>query len=413
MSAAPPARDNKRGSPTASLRRKVALGLLGVGLSVGAAFAGNVALAPPSPGATAAPGAGAPLDLAAATRADHQSAALPEPAAGSRVTSQQQPAGPPADGLARSGSLPVPGVASADPAQSGQAEARAAEPAAESGAAQAATDALGQDFHEAKLDDRQLLLAFSLEQRQDLTACSERLGERAARKYTGKQPRQSRVRLKAARRALQRGRLEAALTDLCAATAHDPQNLDAQRGLAELALDLGDPARAKEAAERGLARAPKDAGLLGILGDAVALLGDLPGSRRIWLTTSNAKGSEAQRRQRLAANYRKAGERALSGSSFSRARSYLRRALILTQGNYGASLGFGDALLWLDQTNAGLAWAERAASALPKSARAKLLLGDAYAKQGELDRARAAWREALRAEPRNKLAARRLRRGPR
>jgi hypothetical protein len=60
-----------------------------------------------------------------------------------------------------------------------------------------------------------------------------------------------------------------------------------------------------------------------------------------------------------------------------------------------------------------LAWAERAARALPGSARAQILLGDAHAKTGELDNAREAWQAARRAEPGNTIAARRLSRGPR
>jgi tetratricopeptide (TPR) repeat protein len=293
------------------------------------------------------------------------------------------------------------GATAAPPPSAAEAPAAAAEPNTEGSAP-------ARDFYVAKLDDSQLVEWFELERRKTLPSCAERLGKKV--KYSGKQPQQSRTKVKAARAALLRGKLDLAYTELCVATAHDPANVDAQRSLAELALDMGDPARAKEAAERGLARAPKNAELLGLLGDALALTGDIAGSRRTWLELDK-KGTETQRRQRLAQSFVKAGEKASSSSKFARSRSYFRRALILTEGSYGPSMGLGDALLLLAEPRAGLAWAERAARAQPKSARAQLLLGDAYAKNGKPKEARAAWQAARRLEPKNKMAALRLSRG--
>lgn len=359
-------------SPRPSWRRKVSLGLLAAGLGVAATFGVGSALSlrAPDAGATAAVAPAVPAPVAAPL-----AVAAPLPAV-----------------------APLPAFEAAAPPLK-----------ADSSASPKGTPS---DLHLEKLGDGQLVAAFALEQRRDVPACSERLGA-GADGYEGNQPHTSRAHFNAARRALLRGERDAAYTELCIATAHDVDNVDAQRNLAELALDLGDPARAKEAAERGLSRAPKSAELLGVLGDALAMLGEVPESRRTWLETLEAKGSEAERVQRLAASYQKAGERSQSSFDFARARSYFRRALILTDGGYEAGLGLADALLWLEQPHAGLVWAERAARGLPASARAQILLGDAYAKTGALDSAREAWQAARRAEPGNGIAARRLSRGPR
>lgn len=285
-------------------------------------------------------------------------------------------------------------------------------PARASDASSATPPPRPDDFQVRKLDDNQLVELFSLEPRSDLQPCAERLGKRAAR-LDGTQAKRARTELAAARRSLQRGKKEAALSELCAATLAYPDNVDAQRALAKLALDLGDPSRAKAAAERGLQSAPKDTGLRELLGDASALLGDIPGSRRHWLEAAGGRGSEAQRRERLITRYRKAGERALTKADFAEARSQLRRAVILSQGAYVPSMGLTEALLRSERAAAALVWAKRGAKALPKNGRAQLLLGDAYAATGDAENARSAWRAALRGQPKSSLAAQRLSRGRR
>jgi predicted Zn-dependent protease len=259
----------------------------------------------------------------------------------------------------------------------------------------------------AKLDDRQLLQLFALEQPAAMIpTCPERLGDGS--QYSGKSPAQSMAQLKAARREMMRGKPDSAHALLCGATAHDPTNVGAQQTLAELTLQLGDPAQAKGAVERALEQSPDNATLLALLGDAVALLGDIPGSRRIWLDTLPNGGTEADRTRRLASSYRLMGDRASKSSSFAQARNYYRRALILTEGGFAPSLGLSESLMWLGHVQASLAWAERAAQTFPKDSRVQVLFGDALYQNGQLDRARAAWQAALDVQPNNSTAARRL-----
>jgi tetratricopeptide (TPR) repeat protein len=266
------------------------------------------------------------------------------------------------------------------------------------------------DFASAKLDDSQLVVLFALEERAALPSCEERLGD-SVDKYSGNDTRRSQLMIKAARRQLAKADAKAAHELACSAVAHNPRYAQAQRNLAELALALGDPTLAKTAVDRALALAPKDKGILALRGDVLALMGDIVGSRSTWLRTGPASGSKATRTKRLVAAYKKLGDKALAASNWVQAATYFRRAVILTHGNLSQSLGLSEALLGLDHSRAALVWAERAAQALPKDSRVQVLFGDALYKNGQAQKARAAWQVALDVQPKSRLAARRLREG--
>jgi tetratricopeptide (TPR) repeat protein len=263
------------------------------------------------------------------------------------------------------------------------------------------------DFDAPSLDDAQLIELFALEDRKELPTCVDRLGDTGSR-YTGSDPRQSVLQLKAARRELMRGKADDAHQFFCGATAHDPGNVAAQQGLAELLLQLGDPAQAKATAERALEHAPDDTEVIALRGDALALLGDLATSRELWLSTLPEKGSEQDRTRRLASSYRLLGDRALRASGFGNARSFYRRSVILTSGSFAPSIGLSEALLWLGHRRAALVWAQRTARAFPKDSRIQLLYGDALYDNERPDEARAAWQAAVDAQPGNVTAQRRL-----
>lgn len=321
----------------------------------------------------------------------------PEPAQAPVLAAPEPPAA----------AAPVPGTTPSDAAD-------AAPPALDEvvapAVAKAPPGANAADFTAARLDDSQLVVLFALEGRASLPTCAERLGD-SVRKYSGNDMRRSGQQIKSARRMLAQGDAMAAHELACSAVAHSPRNPAAQRTLAELALELGDPAQAKTAVERALAQAPKDKGLQAMRGDVLAVMGDIVGGRAIWLRGATVKGSKAVREKRLVAAYRKAGEKALATSDWAEAAVYFRRAVVLTHGGFAPSLGLSEALLGLDHSSAALVWAERAARALPKDSRVQVLFGDALYENGQNDKARAAWQTALEVEPSSRLAARRLREG--
>jgi serine/threonine protein kinase/tetratricopeptide (TPR) repeat protein len=269
----------------------------------------------------------------------------------------------------------------------------------------------------AKLLDNQLLSLFALERRTTLPSCVEPASARTRGKAKAKskskaaRTRDAQAQLKAARKELMRGKNEKAHQLLCAATLRDPTNVAAQQALAELALQLGDPVQAQAAVERALERKPEDPTLLGLLGDTLAVGGDLPGSRRAWLKSAPGKGSEPERLLRLTDTYRKIGDRTLRSSSYAAACTYYRRAVVLSAGNYVPSIGLSEALRRLRQAPAALAWAQRAAHALPEDPRVQVLFGDALYDTGRKDEARLAWQAAWDAQPSNAIAARRLAKG--
>jgi predicted negative regulator of RcsB-dependent stress response len=84
---------------------------------------------------------------------------------------------------------------------------------------------------------------------------------------------------------------------------------------------------------------------------------------------------------------------------------------VLSAGNYVPSIGLSEALRWLRQAPAALAWAQRAAHALPEDSRVQVLFGDALYDTGRKDEARLAWQAARDAQPSNAIAARRLAKG--
>jgi serine/threonine-protein kinase len=269
----------------------------------------------------------------------------------------------------------------------------------------------------AKLLDNQLLSLFALERRTTLPSCVEPASARphgkakAKAKSKAAKARDAAAQLKAARKELMRGKNEKAHQLLCAATLRDPTNVAAQQALAELALQLGDPVQAQAAVERALERKPEDPTLLGLLGDTLAVGGDLPGSRRAWLKSAPGKGSESERQLRLSDSYRKIGDRTLRKFSYAAACTYYRRAVVLSAGNYVPSIGLSESLRWLGQAPAALAWAQRAAHALPEDSRVQVLFGDALYDTGRKEEARLAWQAARDAQPSNAIAARRLARG--
>jgi serine/threonine-protein kinase len=221
-------------------------------------------------------------------------------------------------------------------------------------------------FRDPKLRDEELLELFALERRTHLPSCAERLGA-SAREHTGSSPQKARAQLKAARRELLRGNNNDAQLLLCSATAHYPGNLAAWQALAELALHLGDGELAKHAIDEALLRKPSDPTLLGIAGDAEALLGHLQQSRALWERSVSypaiVAAPAAERAGKLAEVFDGVADRKLHSWGYGAALVNYRRAVVLTAGasaNGSASAGMAESLRLLGQPNAALAWSDRA-----------------------------------------------------
>jgi serine/threonine-protein kinase len=218
-----------------------------------------------------------------------------------------------------------------------------------------------------KSRDDELLELFALERRTRLPSCAERLGA-SPREHTGNSPAKARAQLKAARRELMRGNNNDAQLLLCSATAHYPANLAAWQALAELALHLGDGTLAKQAVDEALKRKPADPTLLGIAGDAEALLGDLRQSRELWARSVSfptiVAAPAAERAGKLAELFGAIAGRKLHSWSYGAALVNYRRAVVLSGPDSAhaasASAGMAASLRLLGQPAAALAWSDRA-----------------------------------------------------
>jgi len=213
-----------------------------------------------------------------------------------------------------------------------------------------------------ELRDEQLLGLFALEPRAKLPSCAERLGA-SARRHADDSPAKSRAQLLAARRELVRGKNDEAYRLLCSATAHWSANTAAWQALGELSLHMGDADQARHATERALKNKPTDRGLLGTLGDAWVLLGDLQRSRALWARSVPGNGKDTERMRRLATLFDGIGQRQLRASGYGAALVFYRRAAVLSAGAQASSVGMGEALRGLNRREAAGAWQGRVESA--------------------------------------------------
>lgn len=258
------------------------------------------------------------------------------------------------------------------------------------------------------LDDELLLAAFGVESQRDLTSCRAKnvVVSKAAAKKTPKS------QLVIARRALVRGQRTRAHQLLCEVSARDPKAAPLQRDLTDLALRIGDAEQALFLAERALVRSKKDPALIGLWGDALAETHDIPVARDAWLGLLD-KGDETRRAARLASSFSGLGQRALKKKAYADAQRFFRRALILSRGDAGAGLGYGEALLRLGDSRAALAWLERAGLTFPKDAQAQALLGEALYDTGDAARAKTAFKSAVSLRPKDQKLRRRIARATR
>jgi Flp pilus assembly protein TadD len=210
------------------------------------------------------------------------------------------------------------------------------------------------------------------------------------------------------RRAQQNGDVEAAHLTLCELARMNPNDPRVPSELAALALRWGDARGAEEAARSGLLLKAEDAALKQLLGDALALLGELAESRRLWLEPfGEDAASEAPE---AIAFFNQRGKAALERSNYVKARTLFRRAAILSGGALRSSVGLSQALAGLGETRAAAAWAERAALAAPRDAKLQMAYGDALYRAGDMASARRAWSAAAQLNP-SPAIRRRLARG--
>jgi tetratricopeptide (TPR) repeat protein len=232
-------------------------------------------------------------------------------------------------------------------------------------------------------------------------SCENLLGAQKRKDSVGEQ-------IRAARRELMRGDIDAAQREYCAAIRTDPKNTVALTELARLLLVLqGDPKYAAEIAKRASGQDPTRASQL-LLGDAMAAQGDYDAALDEWLRTIGLTRSDAAAREARARRESANAEKHLRAQGLGNALRLYLRAAVFDPDNPEASAGVARSLLRMGKPISALAWASRARELAPKNAGVRVALGDVLKANGDAAAAKAEWYEALAVDPTNKEATRRL-----
>jgi tetratricopeptide (TPR) repeat protein/DNA-binding response OmpR family regulator len=240
-------------------------------------------------------------------------------------------------------------------------------------------------------------------------SCEESFGATAV--HAGDYPGAAYGEMQEANRALVRGDVDASQRALCKAALWNQSNPAIPFELAQLLLLRRDGAKAIEWANKGLALDPSSQRGQGILGDALARVGQYEQAKLAWLKSMRLEpSSDPQQFKALSFSSLREAQASLKRRDFARAERFFRRAVVLDGDLAQASNGLADALLKLGDTLAALRWANHSVAVAPRDAAARLVLGDALYQKGDRNAAEVEWREALQLEPANYQAKLRINR---
>lgn len=210
--------------------------------------------------------------------------------------------------------------------------------------------------------------------------------------------------VRGARKELARGDMDAAAGAYCRAIRFDPKNQEAHAGLARVLLGRRDAKAAVQWAREAVKLKPEDSGAQLLLGDALALSGDLEKAADPLLLGNGIAVSDQAGREKLVQAQLKLGTEAARKQDNAAAERAYRRALVLSPERGVAAAGIARALLEQGHFKAAVHWGSRATQLDPKSALAFVTLGDAHSKNGDKSQASAAWKKAAELDPNDPAA---------
>jgi Flp pilus assembly protein TadD len=215
--------------------------------------------------------------------------------------------------------------------------------------------------------------------------------------------------MRAGRRAIVRGDLEAAQASLCRAAHYNKKHPEIALDLALVLLLRRDGADALSWARRAVELDPKGSGAKDALGDALARTGHEAEARAAWLEAAGIDGSSESMVRALVIRAAKQADYSLRHRDLVTAERSFRRAAILEPKSQASQSGLAYVLMELGDAQAAVVWARRAVAVAPRSSNARLVLGDALAKSDDKASAAREWREAALLDPANREAQKRLR----
>jgi Flp pilus assembly protein TadD len=163
------------------------------------------------------------------------------------------------------------------------------------------------------------------------------------------------------RKALVRGDVREAQRAYCRAVRADPGNASAQAELARLLLIRRDAKAGLAQVRRALEIEPHSRVLQGLLGDALARLGQYDAARTAWLTEAQLDGAGDDSDEALAKIFLGTARQHRFRHAWGEAERFYRRVAVLEPSNVEASLGLAQALRGLKEPGEARAWAAYAA----------------------------------------------------
>jgi tetratricopeptide (TPR) repeat protein len=181
--------------------------------------------------------------------------------------------------------------------------------------------------------------------------------------------------------------------------------------LSELARILLIVRRDDEAAEpfarRAVEHAKKPTQKI-VLGDILAWRGSYEEALAVWLQAMKLTGDDTKGRANRARRDVRDGDTYFRTIEYAEAERAYLRAAVLDPRSREAAAGVARSMLRQRFAQGAVAWAKRARELAPEDAQIRVVLGDALNASDDEKAARAEYKEALRLDPNNRAAQRRL-----
>lgn len=211
-------------------------------------------------------------------------------------------------------------------------------------------------------------------------------------------------------KSLVRGDVDEAQRALCKAVIWDSKSAHPYLELAQLLLIRRDGAAAVEWARKATALDPLSTRAQSLLGDGLVRIGDHAGAKKAWLAAAKIQPGETEQITELFRRSLREAELSLKKRDYLRAERFFRRSVVLDPESLAASRGLALTLFRLGDFKPAERWAHRAIALAPRDPDVRIILGDTLAASGNKRGAEIEWREALKLDPANAEAQKRINR---